>query len=137
MNGFDRLQVNDTLFVDFDRFLETLTYNQAKKNALKSPSLSKVLAIVDCTTENYDDKINCSGKGFVCYEEDTAAKAWEPFDKYVKLTTATNPVNATSSDLWMTQAHWQSSAESIVIGTLHRSSILEDEARSGVNKRIE
>jgi hypothetical protein len=30
-------------------------------------------------------------------------------------------------------AHWQSDAESVVVGTLHRSSLLLDESRSGMN----
>jgi len=34
------------------------------------------------------------------------------------------------------QAHWQSSAESIVLGTLHHSSVLLDESRSGANAWI-
>ena len=33
----------------------------------------------------------------------------------------------------MAQTHWQTSAASIVLGTLHRSSILLDEAYSRVN----
>jgi hypothetical protein len=101
-----------------------LTYKQAVKNAVKLPSQSKVLAIKDCTTENYDSKINCYSKGVVCYEEDKSAKAWSAFDGYVQLTTSTNPVgsggnsseSSSSSYLWMTQAHWQSSAESITLG---------------------
>uniref|UniRef100_A0A0G4HZH1 Phosphatidylinositol-specific phospholipase C X domain-containing protein n=1 Tax=Chromera velia CCMP2878 TaxID=1169474 RepID=A0A0G4HZH1_9ALVE len=35
--------------------------------------------------------------------------------------------------LWMLQGHWQYSAESIIIGTLHDSSVLEDQRRSSVN----
>jgi hypothetical protein len=108
-------------FIEDCSILKTLTYQQAVKNAIKLPSQSKVLAIKDCTTENYDDKINCYSRGVVCYEDDKSTKAWNAFDNYVQLTTSTNPVgrnnsSSESSYLWMAQAHWQSSAESITIG---------------------
>eukprot|EP01031_Cornospumella_fuschlensis_P034681 gene34681-41997_t len=35
--------------------------------------------------------------------------------------------------LWGFGANWQSSAESVVMGTLHNSSLLLDEERSGLN----
>ena len=38
-----------------------------------------------------------------------------------------------SDRLWMVQTHWQTSAASITLGTLHLSSILKDEASSRVN----
>lgn len=36
----------------------------------------------------------------------------------------------------MSQAHWQYSAESVIIGTLKGSSILQDQRKSEVNKAI-
>jgi hypothetical protein len=44
--------------------------------------------------------------------------------------------SAAYSNLWMAQGHWQSTAVSISLGTLHNSSVLLDESRSGANEWI-
>jgi hypothetical protein len=118
--------------------LANLTFAEAQqKGHLKAGG--SLVSVLGCTTENYDPTLNCYGKGFVCYDswpEGTTDKAWNPFKNYMSNTTASDPT-AALPNLWMAQAHWQSDAWSVSAGTLHNSSILLDENRSGVNKWVE
>ena len=66
-----------------------------------------------------------------CYDKATEAQAFDPLWAYMNRTSGRGP----ESKLWMTQAHWQSSASSVVAGTLHGSSVLLDVQRSQVNQR--
>ena len=51
-------------------------------------------------------------------------------------TTAISYPHQNPGYLWMVQTHWQSTAGSITLGTLHRSSILIDEEKSHVNEWV-
>ncbi len=101
--------------------LKTLTYSNAYKLSSRVDG-SKIMAIFDCTEEYFDSKINCYGKDFICYDswpENTTAKPLSHFDDYIHNTTLHNPVTSGkvhSEYLWMTQAHWQSSATSVSLG---------------------
>ena len=44
--------------------------------------------------------------------------------------------DGTGRQLWQMQALWQETAESVVLGTLRRSSLLDDEIRSGLNAKL-
>ena len=68
-----------------------------------------------------------------CYGSD-ASKAFEPFWAYLRGISARAP--AASGQLEMLQAHWQTDADSIARGTLHASSVLDDESRAGVNAKL-
>ena len=119
--------------------LQGLTYGEAKKLG-KLRKGGSLIAVIECTTENYDPSLACTGKGYVCYDwgwpEHTASVPWDAFSAYMFSTTAADPT-ATSPNLWMAQAHWQSTTASVVLGTLHNSSLLLDESRGGVNIWVE
>lgn len=98
------------------------------------PRAGHLLAVVDCVEEYYDSSINCYGHQFVCYDswpENTSTIPWNAMETYLQDVTSELPVE--EGRLWMAQAHWQSTALSISLGTLHNSSLLLDETRSGVN----
>ena len=95
---------------------------------------TNLLSIIGCVDEQYDPTLNCYGQGFVCYDswpQNSKDIPWSAFKKYVEKTTSFVPV--TDGRFWMTQAHWQSTAESVIFGTLHNSSLLQDELLSGMN----
>eukprot|EP00602_Paraphysomonas_sp_CaronLab_P000050 CAMPEP_0185028448 /NCGR_PEP_ID=MMETSP1103-20130426/14169_1 /TAXON_ID=36769 /ORGANISM="Paraphysomonas bandaiensis, Strain Caron Lab Isolate" /LENGTH=265 /DNA_ID=CAMNT_0027562873 /DNA_START=57 /DNA_END=854 /DNA_ORIENTATION=- len=93
-----------------------------------------LLGLYDCVSEQYDSTVNCYGKGYACYESWDRESTDIPWDKMQSyLIGATKEVPTTDGRLWMAQAHWQSTAESIAIGTLHNSSLLLDESRSNMN----
>ena len=118
--------------------LQTLSVSQAQSfGHLKYGG--SLIAVVECTTSNYDPTLNCYGKSFCCYDSwpaDSSAQAWDPFKSYMTTTTASDPTTS-SPNLWMAQAHWQSDAWSVSAGTLHNSSLLLDESRSGMNAWVE
>lgn len=114
--------------------LASWSYDQAKQHA-KLTAGGSLLAVFDCMEENYDSSINCYGKDFVCYDSWPSNSAQLPFEhlqSYMRNTTATNPTTS-SAHLWMTQAHWQSTAATVTLGTLHKSSLVLDEQRSALN----
>lgn len=124
--------------------LSTLTYSQAQQLGALSEGGS-LIAVVNCMTEQYDSTLNCYGRTenkekFACYDDsrgnNTTSIAWDPFLVYMTEATGTD-LTASSPNLWMAQAHWQSTALSITMGTLHRSSLLLDVERSGMNKWVE
>jgi hypothetical protein len=118
--------------------LSTLTYNDAKKFGQVNGGGS-MIAVVECTTENYDPTINCYGKDYACYDtwpDGTSDLPMNQIKTYITSTAAADPT-LSSPNLWMNQAHWQSDAASVVLGTLHNSSLLEDESRSGLNVWVE
>jgi hypothetical protein len=57
-------------------------------------------------------------------------------ETYMENLSKSNPT-AKDKKFWMIQGHWQSTAGSITLGTLHKSNIIEDEKRSKVNTMIE
>jgi len=95
----------------------------------------QLFAIFDCVDERYDPSIVCYGAGFDCYVDNkNKDKAWTPFKQYLKnATSVSSSSSSSSSPLFMAQAHWQSSTESVPLGILHESSVLLDESRSDVN----
>jgi hypothetical protein len=97
-------------------------------------SLGNIIAVFDCVVSQYDETINCYGKDFVCYDSwpsNSSSIPWDHLKTYAKESTQNLPV--TDGRLWMMQGHWQSTAETVILGTLHFSSLLRDESRSGVN----
>jgi hypothetical protein len=115
--------------------LQGLTLDSAK-NISTLVGGGHVLAVFGCVDENYDPSIECYlPDGAVCYNPKTADRATSKLWAYMNQTTAT-PQDVQSGKLWMAQAHWQYSAESIAEGVLHESSILMDEARSSVNMLV-
>ena len=133
---FDRLKIKT---IQDCGDLSSLSYTEAKVQAAL-PGGGSLLAIFDCTDEYYDSTINCYGNDFVCYNDSWPQNtSYIPFDhmtSYLQNTTNTDPTSH-SVNMWMTQAHWQSSAETVILGTLHNSSLLLDESRSNMNKWIE
>jgi hypothetical protein len=118
--------------------LQGLTYGQARKLG-KRVRGGSLISVVGCTTENYDSTLACTGKDYVCYDswpEGTRDIPWNAFSSYMSTVTSSDPT-LSSPNLWMAQAHWQSSAASVVFGTLHNSSLLLDESRGGVNAWVE
>lgn len=113
--------------------LNGLTVNQASEYGRLSTG-GHLIALFECVEEEYDSTINCYGKDFVCYDSwpsNTSDIPWNNMITYINQVTSSIPV--ADGRLWMTQAHWQSTAVSIVDGTLHNSSLLLDEERSNVN----
>jgi hypothetical protein len=109
--------------------LNTLTVmNATKLGAL--PSGGSLLAVFDCMDEQYDPSIECYGKNFTCYNPDSEDFPMMRFKRYMNTSTTAVP---SSGQLWMTQAHWQNSAETVELGILHGSTILLDEQRAGIN----
>lgn len=114
-----------------------------------------ILAIFDCWEQNYDPSVACSGFGgssdgdaevqhpadgddgltYTCYGDSASRdiplrSMWA----YLNRTAAAGP--PTDGRLWATQALWQESAESVVVGELHGSSLLQDEQRSRLNSLL-
>lgn len=90
-----------------------------------------LLAVFDCMDERFDPSIVCYGQGYSCYANSTSSEVpLAAFNKYMLQTTSSAP---TSAGLWMTQGHWQSSTESVIIGTLQRGTVLLEEELSKVN----
>lgn len=125
----DLLKSMGVYFVTDCNSLNGLTYDAAFK-ASTSTLGGHIFGVFDCMEEAYDSSINCYGPDYVCYDKNKE-KAWSPLKSYMTNITKTKPVS--NGILWMAQAHWQSDAYSISSGTLHRSSILIDEQKSGVN----
>lgn len=118
--------------------LGTLTVDDIMKHSqINDPANGgHVFALYDCVAEEYDSTTNCYSKDFTCYDarpKNTAQIPWDHMISYAMNTTAADKSHGESYTPWMLQAHWQSTAGSITSGTLHRSSILLDEERSGMN----
>lgn len=114
--------------------LGSLTYEDAKASA-KLEKGGYLMAIVDCMEEYFDSTITCYGSNYVCYDswpQNTSTIPWTKLSDY--MTSVTSSIPDDPNTLWMAQAHWQQSALTISLGTLHNSSIVHDELQSGVNK---
>lgn len=124
--------------------LESLTYSDAVAMGKLGDGRGSVLALFDCVSENYDDTVNCYGSvpgdnrgKFVCYGDDADSRKDIPmYNMQQYLTNATGLLERPSTGLWMNQAHWQSTTESISLGLLHNSSVTLDEIRSGLNAQL-
>lgn len=106
------------------------------RSAINSDVAGQVFAVFDCMDEEYDSSVTCYHHDYTCYDswpKDTAAIPWQHMSDYAINTTTVDAATAHGSRLWMVQTHWQSSAGSITLGTAHRSDLLIDEEKSGVN----
>lgn len=105
-----------------------------------------------CFVDNYNETLACSGtlrksrlpwgktdhspRTYSCWNSSKTASV--PTDRLLSWLDA-NVASAPAAGaglLWSMQALWQETDQSVVLGTLHRSSLLEDEARSGLNARV-
>lgn len=116
--------------------LASMTMASAKsKSGIKGGGY--VIGIKDCTNEEYDDTINCYISGQVCYDTETNKASTVPITRFsTYMQSVTTNYHSDTSQLWMAQAHWQSTAYSVSSGTLHNSSLLLDESRSGLNQWV-
>jgi len=117
----------------------TLSYQDALSMTKGS---NGVLAVYEpCADENYDPTITCYGfqdkTKYSCYGNrdggDHSDIPLGALDAYIAIWSQSPPI---SKQLWLTQAHWQSSVESVPMGILHGSSVTLDEERSSVNSRV-
>ena len=91
-----------------------------------------VVAIFNCVNENYDPNIHCEvSKTDLCFKGGRTSLPMQRFLKYFENTLGQS--ERPSTLLTMLQAHWQYGVESILIGTLHHSSIIRDSYSSGIN----
>jgi hypothetical protein len=94
-----------------------------------------LLAIFGCSFGYWDPSLTCYKKDeYVCYDswpENTTALAWQRMDAFCQSSSSFVPV--ADGQLWGFGANWQSSVESVILGTLHNSSLLLDEERSMIN----
>lgn len=113
--------------------IATLTVAEAYKNSRLSTDSGSLIAVVDCMDERFDSTVNCYGTGYCCYDSWPYNQdiPWNHLKEYSVNATLLPP--SSSSMLWMLQAHWQSSTESVALGNLHLSSVVEDESKAGVN----
>lgn len=85
----------------------------------------------ECIEENWDPDIVCWGDNYSC----TGTNSEVPFDNFWAYVNRTYEKDY-NNKLWMIQAHWQATAESIVIGMSHSSSILDDTSKSGITEKF-
>lgn len=107
--------------------LETMTMEKAL-------SYGNVLAVFGCSSGYWDPSLTCYTKDYVCYDSwpaNTSALAWDRMEKFCESSSSYVPV--TNGNFWGFGSNWQSSAESVVLGTLHNSSLVQDEERSNIN----
>jgi len=98
---------------------------------------SVVAVFQNCIYSNYDKSIECYGDGYDCTTDSGRATPFDQLWQYMaKHSNTTGEPHKDVALLWMTQAHWQYSTESIVRGTATRSCIIWDETDSNVNKRV-
>jgi len=81
-----------------------------------------------------------SDKIYRCYDGDSTAlfpinRMFEYLDN-TSSSFSTPSSAALNGQLWQMQALWQESSASVVLGTLARSSLIDDEARSSLNMKI-
>ena len=128
-------------FVDSCSQLENLEYTDARTlGAVSGSEKGGLLAIFDCMEENYDPDVTCYGfedkTRYCCYDQHSE-NAWAKLDGYLMGINENKAFPPSSGVLWMTQAHWQSSTESVPMGVLHRSSVLLDESRAFTNQKLD
>ena len=131
----DLLNSNDVYYIDNCEDVDGLTYGDAK-NLGRLKTGGSLLSVIGCVDENYDVSIACYGYDpkYVCYDDESSKIAFQKIDDYMHYVTFTDP--SVSTHLWMAQAHWQSDAYSISMGTLHNSSVIEDSNRSDLNNWV-
>lgn len=123
--------------IDDCSVLSTLSYEEIYANsAMTQYNNGHVLALFGCIKEEYDSTVNCYNKDYTCYDawpQDTSNVPWDHMKSYAWNTTNAAYVESFGYSPWMVQTHWQSTAGSITSGTLHKSSILQDEEKSKMN----
>ncbi len=100
----------------------------------KALTRGNILALVGCSNGYWDPSLTCTAKDYVCYDswpENTSSIPWTNLQNSVYQWSSFVPVN--DGKFWGWGSNWQSSAESVVFGTLHNSSLILDEERSGIN----
>lgn len=118
--------------------LEGLTLNAARSRGMLA-SGGAMLAVTGaplssgtaCSDGNYDSSIACSSLGFACWTSDATRD--RPIGKLLDYLdgVAAKPLGGRS--FTQSQALWQESTDSVVIGTLRNSSLLADEEYSQLN----
>lgn len=115
--------------------LSDFTLEDAMDRGRVSEGAGSLVAVFNCVNENYDEHVNCWGfhdkHEYSCYGNNKEF-AWASMIAYLNNTVI--PSSTAKDNLWMLQAHWQSTATSISLGDLHRSSVLKDESKAEVNK---
>jgi hypothetical protein len=95
-----------------------------------------LLAVVGCSFGYWDPTLTCYDKEYVCYEgswpQNTSSVPWNRMKEFTSSATSFVPV--VNGILWGFGSNWQSSAESVILGTLHNSSLVLDEIRSNINQ---
>lgn len=136
----------------------TITYEEALARG-KQPNGASLVAMTECWTSNFDDKITCYGPydeavqsqpvnaAFLrahpaparvaeavlkcgCYSEgDDQKNAFRMLEAYVNRTVA----SPSTGSVWNTQIHWQESTRTVVEGNLCFSSLIDDSERSDIH----
>ena len=128
--------------------LATMTVEDAVKYG-KLTNGGSIIACESCWNEHFNSAISCSGFGsgtdvksketndellsleYTCYaDSSTKAAPLNRMWSYLSNTTAIGPLDG---QMWTAQALWQEDAQSVTVGTLHDSSLLKDESKSGLN----
>lgn len=105
--------------------------NMTMEKALQQ---GNVLAIFGCSFGYWDPSLTCTSKDYICYDSwpaNTSHIPWGNLERSLEQWSSFVPVD--DGRLWGFGANWQSSVESVAFGTLHNSSLLQDEERSGLN----
>lgn len=128
-------KANITRIADCSQVMSLSVGEAAEKGRLKGGG--SVLALDGCVDENYNSTLACSGfdglKAYQCWK--TSSTRDIPFQRLIKSLEQFASASPDSfSNLQMLQAHWQETADAIVIGEAHFSSIIKDEERSGLNR---
>jgi len=101
----------------------------ANTNYADALAMGPLLALFGCVDENFDPSVQCEDFAGVCFHDRGLQKKLRKMRSYLDSTLE----KSRSDRFWMLQGHWQTSPESISIGTLFHSSILKDNSRSKVN----
>lgn len=129
--------LNITFITDCSK-LKGLTVAEASKMG-KMTMGGSILAINSCWSENYNPEVACSGykdkEEYTCYTDSSSKgfplqRMWDYIDNVTKLGPPSN------GDMYTHQCIWQETTDSVVVGELHLSTLLQDEARSTLNALI-
>lgn len=109
----------------------------AKLNGLPAPPTAANAVRSSPSTKNATGTATADSPDFYwyCYGDDAEQEsAFEPLWAYLRQHSAEDP--PANGQIQMLQAHWQYDAAAITQGTLHASSILDDESRAQVNSKV-
>lgn len=100
--------------------------NAVRSNPLSTPSTKNATGTATADSPDFY---------WYCYGDDAEQEsAFEPLWAYLRQHSAEDP--PANGQIQMLQAHWQYDAAAITQGTLHASSILDDESRAQVNSKV-